>query len=104
MKTKEEINKLLKDISGELNIIRAGFLAKIRILDHSISILQNNPEFFNDQHSVLNNQLEYRTQMTKNSELLSSKIEELKTEIDTLSPSTNEVELMIRVFRILYMD
>ena len=99
MKTKEEISLLIKDMAAELNIVRAGALAKIRILDASIAILKEYPGYFEGHQTVLNLQLEFRYDLQKTVDVVSKKIEQLKSEIHT--GSLTEKSAITKIFEII---
>lgn len=95
MKTKDEIMTILQDMAKELNIVRAGKLAEVRIANQSAKLLQDYPGFIKNQNNVLNLLLEFISHKQANSKTLSSKIEKLKSDIDLLREEENFDTILI---------
>ena len=101
MYTKEETIAILRDIAGEYNIVRAGSLATIRILDLTIKLVENHPGFYNDNPDILNGLLDLRSNSKKCVNELSRDIELLKDEINREKYSHVDIDLIIRLHCLL---
>lgn len=105
MQTKEETIAILQDMAQNLNIVRAGNLAKIRIANQSAKLLQDYPGFIKNENQILDVLLDFISHEQANTKTLSSNIEELKKNVSQLKMNEDFDEILIiqNIFSILYM-
>ena len=101
MKTTETPIGFMKNLIGEYNICRAGFLAELRILDGLIVMLEENPDYISQYEKGINYILELRKARKASIERVSKEIELLTQEIEIESHTPKNIKMIARLHGLL---
>lgn len=88
--------EILDDLRGEFNIVKAGTLAHIRVLDRVIKIMEADTEFVENYNELLDLFLDRRNELKKMVTIIASDILKLQDEIEKESSEQGNQQITVK--------